>query len=136
MSLTGKFSAQIAVPDGLSDESASQVSPHLFSAPLLHSALQSLSRSQEMGPKQKPWTLYPGFATANLSSPWLQFYVNPCTAAGMLDVLKVPKGEWLLQSAAGSVLGRQVRLGSCHHTLCHQGFSHCLSSCSSASRSS
>ena len=46
----------------------------------------------------------------------MQFYVNPCTAAGMLDVLQVPKGEWLLQSAAGSVLGRQVR--SCPAPVC------------------
>ena len=34
--------------------------------------------------------------------------VNPCTAFGMMDDLAVPKGEWLLQSAAGSVLGRMV----------------------------
>ena len=30
------------------------------------------------------------------------------TVRGMLDVLDIPRGEWLLQSAAGSVLGRQV----------------------------
>ncbi len=30
------------------------------------------------------------------------------TAYGFLEVLKVPRGEYLLQSAAGSVLGRQL----------------------------
>ncbi|KAK9840389.1 hypothetical protein WJX74_009098 [Apatococcus lobatus] len=35
-----------------------------------------------------------------------QFYVNPITAYGLLEALAVPKGEWLLQTAAGSVLGR------------------------------
>ena len=37
-----------------------------------------------------------------------QFLVNPVTAVGMLDELAVPAGEYLLQSAAGSTLGRQV----------------------------
>lgn len=37
-----------------------------------------------------------------------QFWVNPVTVVGMLDVLAVPQGEYLLQTAAGSVLGRQV----------------------------
>ena len=37
-----------------------------------------------------------------------QFYINPMTVRGIFDSLNVPKGEWLLQSAAGSVLGRQV----------------------------
>ena len=35
-------------------------------------------------------------------------YVNPMTVRGFFDVLKVPKDEYLLQSAAGSVLGRMV----------------------------
>lgn len=30
------------------------------------------------------------------------------TARGFLDTLDIPKGQWLLQSAAGSVLGRLV----------------------------
>ena len=30
------------------------------------------------------------------------------TVRGMLDVLDIPRGEWLLQSAAGSVLGRMA----------------------------
>ena len=38
----------------------------------------------------------------------LQFYVNPVTVVGMLAVLDIPKGGWLLQTAAGSVLGRQM----------------------------
>jgi len=37
-----------------------------------------------------------------------QFVINPWTLYGMLTDLKVPKGEYLLQTAAGSVLGRQV----------------------------
>ena len=41
------------------------------------------------------------------------FFVNPATALVMTrEVLKVPAGAWLLQSAAGSSLGRMVvRLG-------------------------
>jgi len=37
-----------------------------------------------------------------------QFLVNPVTVIGMLDVLKIPAGEYLIQTAAGSVLGRQL----------------------------
>lgn len=37
-----------------------------------------------------------------------QFFINPVTAYGMLKELGVPAGEWLLQTAASSVLGRQV----------------------------
>ena len=37
-----------------------------------------------------------------------QFYVNPVTAYGMIADLDIPKGEYLLQTGAGSVLGRQV----------------------------
>src|SRR5207249_8981716 len=37
------------------------------------------------------------------------FFVNPATVLAMVrHVLAVPKGEWLLQSAAGSSLGRMV----------------------------
>ena len=41
------------------------------------------------------------------------FFVNPATAVAMVrHVLAVPKGEWLLLSAAGSTLGKMiVRLG-------------------------
>src|SRR6184192_400313 len=41
------------------------------------------------------------------------FFVNPATALAMTrHVLKVPRGAWLLQTAAGSALGRMViRLG-------------------------
>jgi NADPH:quinone reductase-like Zn-dependent oxidoreductase len=41
------------------------------------------------------------------------FFVNPATAVAMTrDVLRIPAGEWLLQSAAGSELGKMViRLG-------------------------
>jgi NADPH:quinone reductase-like Zn-dependent oxidoreductase len=41
------------------------------------------------------------------------FFVNPITAVAMVrHVLRVPAGEWLLQSAAGSALGHMViRLG-------------------------
>ncbi|KAL2915894.1 hypothetical protein HK105_204596 [Polyrhizophydium stewartii] len=37
-----------------------------------------------------------------------QLIVNPVTVVLMLKELKIPKGEFLLQSAAGSTLGRQV----------------------------
>ena len=37
-----------------------------------------------------------------------QFFVNPVTVVGMLELLNVPKGESVLQTAAGSVLGRQM----------------------------
>lgn len=37
-----------------------------------------------------------------------QFYVNPLTAAGMLAVLATPRGEYILQNAAASVLARQL----------------------------
>ncbi|CAK9882961.1 unnamed protein product [Sphagnum jensenii] len=37
-----------------------------------------------------------------------QFVINPWTLYGILTDLKVPKGEYVLQTAAGSVLGRQV----------------------------
>lgn len=41
------------------------------------------------------------------------FFVNPASALVMVrDVLRVPRGAWLLQTAAGSALGRMViRLG-------------------------
>ncbi len=46
------------------------------------------------------------------------FFVNPATALVMTTkVLRVPRGEWLLQTAAGSALGRMViRLAK------HEGF--------------
>lgn len=46
------------------------------------------------------------------------FFVNPATVLAMVrHVLAVPKGAWLLQSAAGSTLGRMIiRLGR------HDGF--------------
>lgn len=42
------------------------------------------------------------------------FFVNPCTAYVMTQkVLRVPRGAWLVQTAAGSALGRMViRLGN------------------------
>ncbi|HXD87409.1 MAG TPA: zinc-dependent alcohol dehydrogenase family protein [Urbifossiella sp.] len=41
------------------------------------------------------------------------FFVNPATAIAMTrDVLRIPPGEWLLQSAAGGELGKMIiRLG-------------------------
>jgi NADPH:quinone reductase-like Zn-dependent oxidoreductase len=46
------------------------------------------------------------------------FFVNPATVLAMVrHVLQVPRGEWLLQSAAGSALGRMIiKLGR------HDGF--------------
>lgn len=37
-----------------------------------------------------------------------QFVVNPWTVCALLDDLAIPKGEYLLQTAAASVLGRQM----------------------------
>jgi trans-2-enoyl-CoA reductase len=37
-----------------------------------------------------------------------QFIINPWTSYGMLKDLAVPAGEYVLQSAAGSALGKQV----------------------------
>lgn len=37
-----------------------------------------------------------------------QFLINPITIVGMLEVLQIPEGDWLVQDAAGSVLGRQM----------------------------
>ncbi|KAH8959048.1 hypothetical protein BDL97_06G060800 [Sphagnum fallax] len=37
-----------------------------------------------------------------------QFVVNPWTVHGLLSDLKIPKGEYVLQTAAGSTLGRQL----------------------------
>ncbi|WZO99560.1 zinc-dependent alcohol dehydrogenase family protein [Isosphaeraceae bacterium EP7] len=46
------------------------------------------------------------------------FFINPATALAMVrKVLQVPKGAWLLQSAAGSTLGKMIiKLGK------HDGF--------------
>ncbi len=41
--------------------------------------------------------------------------INPVTVYGMLQELAVPKDEWLLQTAASSVLGRQVIALAKHH---------------------
>ena len=37
-----------------------------------------------------------------------QFWVNPVTVVGLIKTAGVQKGDWLLQTAAGSVLGRQM----------------------------
>eukprot|EP00897_Mesotaenium_endlicherianum_P004601 jgi/Mesen1/4169/ME000219S03298 len=37
-----------------------------------------------------------------------QFFINPWTVVGLVDSLQVPKGEYLLQNAAASALGRQL----------------------------
>ncbi|BDA41741.1 Enoyl-[acyl-carrier-protein] reductase, mitochondrialial [Coccomyxa sp. Obi] len=37
-----------------------------------------------------------------------QYLVNPVTALGFLEDLRIPKGKYLLQNAANSVLGRQI----------------------------
>ena len=37
-----------------------------------------------------------------------QFVINPWTAYGLIEDLRMPKGEYLLQTAAGSALGRHV----------------------------
>ncbi|KAL3147631.1 hypothetical protein ABBQ38_014681 [Trebouxia sp. C0009 RCD-2024] len=37
-----------------------------------------------------------------------QVWVNPLTARGLLDAGQVPKGEYLIQTAAGSTLGKMI----------------------------
>jgi len=37
-----------------------------------------------------------------------QFVINPWTVYGMLSDIQIPKGEYVLQTAAGSALGRQL----------------------------
>eukprot|EP00891_Asterochloris_glomerata_P007394 jgi/Astpho2/7394/Aster-x0316 len=37
-----------------------------------------------------------------------QFLINPVTAYGFLEALAVPEGDWLLQNAANSVLGKEL----------------------------
>jgi len=37
-----------------------------------------------------------------------QFLINPVTAFGFLEVIQVPEGEYLLQQAANSVLGKEL----------------------------
>lgn len=41
-----------------------------------------------------------------LSMPFVQ--INPVTAYGFLEVIQVPEGEYLLQQAANSVLGKEL----------------------------
>ncbi|TPX34706.1 hypothetical protein SmJEL517_g02670 [Synchytrium microbalum] len=43
-----------------------------------------------------------------------QLIVNPMTVVGMLEYLHVPKGEWVVQTASNSVLGRQM-IQVCKH---------------------
>lgn len=69
------------------------------------------------------YTTLPAIRTVPVSShlPDAQvasFFVNPATVLAMArHVLRVPKGDWLLQSAAGSTLGRMmIKLGK------HDGF--------------
>ena len=44
-----------------------------------------------------------------------QLAINPMTVRGILHVLQIPEGEYLLQSAAGSALGRQLIQMSKHY---------------------
>lgn len=78
--------------------------PHLCTLPL-----------RRLAPTFPRLTQRPRHPTA----PCAQFWINPVTVVGMLDVLAVPKGEYLLQTAAGSVLGRQmIQVGA---SLAHRG---------------
>lgn len=42
------------------------------------------------------------------ASTALSMQINPVTAFGFLEVIQVPKGEYLLQQAANSVLGKEL----------------------------
>ena len=45
------------------------------------------------------------------------FFINPAAAIAMVrHVLAIPRGEWLLQSAAGSELGRMIIRLARHET--------------------
>lgn len=50
--------------------------------------------------------LYMCLRPSKVCALWLQ--VNPMTAYGLLDTAKPPKGEYMLQTAAGSTLGRMI----------------------------
>ena len=64
------------------------------------------------------WVLLPmGIASCDAPAPWHQHTLAhsdarehglAVTAYGFLEALKVPRGEYLLQGAAGSTLGRQL----------------------------
>ena len=55
----------------------------------------------------------------------LQFYVNPVSAVTMLHEVAVPAGEWPLQTAASSVLGRMMISIAKHEGLDGCGCHHC-----------
>ena len=42
--------------------------------------------------------------------PTMHLQITTSTVIGLVETAAVPKGEWLLQTAAASGLGRQVRL--------------------------
>ena len=46
-----------------------------------------------------------------------QLAINPMTVRGILHVLQIPEGEYLLQSAAGSALGRQLIQMAKHYSI-------------------
>jgi NADPH:quinone reductase-like Zn-dependent oxidoreductase len=64
--------------------------------------------------KKGTWTDYAVYNEENLftvpenvsDEAAAQAYVNPVTAYAMLDQIDAPKGEYIIQSAAGSALGR------------------------------
>lgn len=46
-----------------------------------------------------------------------QFFINPWLVYGILKEINIPKGEYLVQNAAGSVVGRCVSHVSSMNTL-------------------
>jgi hypothetical protein len=93
--LTWRLSPQYAVPDEVDDATAAQFTVSI----VLHSISNNPCRIHDAGMLQ---------VRASTSS----WQVNPLTVIGMLERVAVPRGEWLLQTAAGSTLGRLVRLRS------------------------
>ena len=73
---------QYAVSDKLSDESASQFHVHTLLLPCKPDAVSG--------------------------SDVCMAQINVCSAYGLLARLAAPKGAWILQNAAGSVMGRQI----------------------------
>ena len=55
--------------------------------------------------------------------------VNPATALGLFKTLDVPKGEWMLQTAAGSGLG--VTLCCCLLRVLNRAFPRLVDKCRS-----
>ncbi|KXN71463.1 NAD(P)-binding protein [Conidiobolus coronatus NRRL 28638] len=72
------------------------------------------AKSQKGITKEGTWTQYGVYSEENLfvvpnnvpDEIAAQAFINPVTAYGLLDKINAPKGEYIIQTAAASVLGR------------------------------